>query len=118
MNCKLHGIEYKNGLDDNYQSTNQYFCTECIKESENNNLLLERTFIVFLSKSYFITVIFPFVYSILSILLEAFEYFGCNFKEVFLIKLVASLSLSILLTWFLIQSRKKSLKPVISITKG
>ncbi len=117
MNCKLHGIKYKNGLDDNYQSTNQHFCTECIRESEDNNLLLERTFIAFLSKSYFITVIFPFVYSILSILLEAFEYFGYNFNEVFLIKLIASSSLSILLTWFLIKSRKKSLKPVISFTR-
>ncbi len=57
MNCKIHGIKYINGLDNNYQSTNQYFCTECIKESENNNLLLERTFITFLSKSYFITAI-------------------------------------------------------------
>lgn len=114
MNCKIHGTKYINGLDNNYQSTNQYFCTECIKESENNNLLLERTFITFLSKSYFITVIFPFIYSIFSILFEFFEYLGFNFKVMFLIKLIVSLSLSILLSWILIKSRKKYLKPVIT----
>lgn len=113
--CPVHKIEYKL-VNGNLECESFLYCLQCDEESHDENLLLERTFIEFFRKYYFAAIIFPFFYSILSMALEFSQFFGFEIKYVLPIKIIFSAFFSIVLTLFLIDSRKKNIRPAIPLS--
>ena len=112
--CPVHKIEYKL-VNGNLECGSFLYCLQCDEESHDENLLLERTFIEFFRKYYFIAIIFPFFYSFLSMLLEISQLYSLEIKYVLPIKIIFSAVFSIVLTLFLIGSRKKNIRPAIPL---
>lgn len=113
--CPVHKIEYEL-VNGNLDCGSFLYCLQCDKESHDENLFLERTFIEFLRKYYFASIIFPFFYSILSMAVEFSQFFGFEIKYVLPIKIIFSIFFSYGLTLFLIDSRKKNIRPVIPLS--
>lgn len=113
--CPTHRKAYVL-IEDTNQNIRFFYCDACDNETKDSNALLERTFLDLIRKEYFILVIFPFVYSSLSLLIDIGEIWGFVVQDSLTYKVILTLVISIPLSFYLIKTHKKTLKPLISLS--
>lgn len=115
--CPVHKIEYVL-IAGNNQEDHLLFCAECQNETQDNNIILERKFIELVRNEYYILTILPFIYSILSLILDFGEIFGFTLSNPLTFKAISTVVLSMGLSIYLIKSRRKTLRPVIPLYRS
>lgn len=113
--CPTHRKAYVL-IEDTNQNIRFFYCDACDNETKDSNALLERTFLDLVRKEYFLLVIFPFVYSSLSLLIDIGEIWGFVVQDSLVYKVILTVVISNLLSFYLIKTRRKTLKPLISLS--
>lgn len=113
--CPTHRKAYVL-IEDTNQNIRFFYCDACDNETKDSNALLERTFLDLIRKEYFLLVIFPFVYSFLSLSIDIGEIWGFVVQDSLVYKVILTVVISNLLSFYLKKTRKKTLKPLISLS--